>query len=70
MDGELTRPSAKWLGIPVSSRLPVVEGETLLGVMVGVSLRTEVFQSPESECPVWTVDGETLAEGSRLVRSE
>ena len=63
MDGDSSRPSWKRLGIPVSSRLPVVEGETLLGVMVGGSLRTEVFESPESECPVWTVDGETLADG-------
>ena len=75
MDGDSTRPSTKGLGIPAASRLPVVEGETLavgvstrvLGVMNVGSLRTEVFQSPESEClpdevdtlgdEVWRSDG-------------
>ena len=80
MEGDSMRPSKKWLGIPVASRLPVAEGETLaigvstrmLEVMDVGSLRTEASQSPEVEGAASAVEGETLAVGvsTRVLREE
>ena len=52
------RPSKKWLGIPVASRLPVAEGETMaIGVSTRVlevmdvgSLRTEASVARGGRC--------------------